>query len=245
MAQANYVSPSIRASGTTFAQLRAGGLAAMIARFISANAALSAKAAPTVSATGGGATGGLLEAGSYTFRLTEVTGFGEGPPSTASSSTSVSATNIPRVTMAALSTGASSRRLYIHDGTIERLYATGITTTTYDCAVALADSVVPTAFSPPAVDSSGANAIQGVLGQPIHGQMQEIWKAITDNLDGFTSGKPVSVEEIRSRHLKLAAALKTYATAMDEIGVLLAANPGTIGVATSPSGDKILRRTFS
>lgn len=244
MPQDNYVSPTIVASGTTFAQLQAGGLSAMVDKFIGTNVALSAKAAPTVSATGGGASGGLLAAATYTFRFTEVTGFGEGPVSATSSATVVGATNIPRVTMAALSAGASSRNLYIATGGAEVLYATGITTTTYDCAVAVASAADPAVTAPPTVDTSPATGAQEYLGQGRSKQFQRTWDAAARNLHNFLQGDPVNLNEVKLRHAKFAAVLKTLVAAMDEAGVLIAANHGTLTSVTNSAGNRVPRRTF-
>ncbi len=96
--------------------------------------------APTANATGGGATGGSLAAGTYLLSYTLVTAYGETLRSSQSSALVVGSTNIPRVTFPALPTGAVSRNLYIStDGGgagTQTLYASGITTTTYDMAIA-------------------------------------------------------------------------------------------------------------
>lgn len=96
--------------------------------------------APTHVATGGGASGGLLAAGDYLLAYTYVTALGETLRSSQSTSMTVGSTNIPRVTFPALPTGAVSRNLYITTpsggaGT-QTLYASGITTLTYDMAIA-------------------------------------------------------------------------------------------------------------
>ncbi len=95
---------------------------------------------PTATATGGGATGGLLAAGAYLLSYTYVTAHGQTLRSPDSASLVVSSTNIPRVTFPALPAGAVSRKLYIStdagNRASETLYASGITTLTYDMAIA-------------------------------------------------------------------------------------------------------------
>jgi len=101
--------------------------------------------APTVAATGGGAGGGSLAAGTYYIQYTFTGPFGEswGSASHAGAtpvSFTISAGNIPRVTLPALPTGATGIRIYLTAaggaaGT-ETLYASGITTTTYDMSAA-------------------------------------------------------------------------------------------------------------
>jgi hypothetical protein len=116
--------------------------------------------APTASATGGGATGGLLAAGDYLLSYTYVTALGETLRSNDSTTLTVGATNIPRVTFPALPTGAVSRKLYIStDGgnrASEKLYASGITALTYDMAIA-----APGITNPPSVSTAGLSYAVG------------------------------------------------------------------------------------
>lgn len=99
-------------------------------------------AAPTATATGGGATGGSLQAGDYFIRYSFTGPFGETWASDASAQLTVAATNIPRVTIPALPTGATSARIYLSptNGTADQctLYKTGVTTTTTDLTTAYA-----------------------------------------------------------------------------------------------------------
>lgn len=244
MAQDGYVTPTIRASGTTFTQLKAGGLAAMIDRMIAANPAIAAGAACTATATGGGASGGLLEAATYTLRYTYVNGFGESLPSTVSANLVVAATNIPRVTFAALPTGAGSRNLYVIAGSTTYLYATGITTTTFDMAVALASSSDLGRTAVPTVDTTAAAASQKYLGLPTAKNLQQLWDKAHQSVDNFVSGRPVNLTAIKHHTAQTAAVLKALATILDEAGVLIAANAGTLTTATNAAGDKVPVRTF-
>lgn len=113
-----------------------------------------ATTAPTATATGGGATGGSLAAGDYLLSYTYVTALGETLRSTDSATLTVGATNIPRVTFPALPTGAVSRKLYIStpsgNRASELLYASGITSLTYDMSIA-----APGVTSPPSVSTAG------------------------------------------------------------------------------------------
>lgn len=245
MAQDGYVTPTIRASGTTFSQLKAGGLAAMIDRLIAANPAIAAGAACTAAATGGGASGGLLEAATYTLRYTYVNGFGESLPSTVSADLVVSATNIPRVTFAALPTGAGSRNLYVIAGSRTYLYATGITTTTFDMAVALASSSDLGRSAVPTVDTSAAAASAKYLGLPPAKNLQRLWDKAHQSVDNFCSGRPVNLTALKLQNAQAAAAFKALATILDEAGVLISANAGTLTTATNAAGEKVPVRTFA
>ena len=92
--------------------------------------------APTVSATGGGIGGGSLQAGDYYVRYSFVGDFGETWASNASSVFTVSAGNIPRVTIPALPTGADSANIYLSptDGAATEctLYLSSVAPTTVD-----------------------------------------------------------------------------------------------------------------
>lgn len=97
--------------------------------------------APTVSVTGGGASGGSLVAGTYFVRYSFAGPFGETWASAAQTFTSASG-NIPRVTIPSLPTGATSAKIYLSPvgGTALQctLYASGITGTTHDLSSAYA-----------------------------------------------------------------------------------------------------------
>ena len=72
---------TLPASGTTWAQFQAGGLAAQLERLIAAIVAITPTTAPTVAATlssnAGGTVGGLLAPGVYYVNFTETNGIGE------------------------------------------------------------------------------------------------------------------------------------------------------------------------
>jgi hypothetical protein len=96
---------------------------------------------PTVNATGGGAAGGSLAAGTYRVSVVNVDAAGQESSDVVISATfTVSAGNIPRVTMPALASGVSSRKLFLTDTNAptasRKLYLTGNTTTTADLASA-------------------------------------------------------------------------------------------------------------
>ena len=130
--------------------------AAATAPIASLDIQMSPSVAATVAATGGGSSGGLLAAGTYTVSYTYIdtlTGYESAvqayPGATASTSTSftVSSGNKPRVTFNDVLPGTvASRNLYITNSTpTTYLYATGVTAATYDMVAALPGS--PT--SPP------------------------------------------------------------------------------------------------
>jgi len=122
----------------------------------------------TATATGGGASGGALPAGTYYIAYTWVNSWGETTIGTSrSAQLTVGATNIPRVTIPALPTNATSANIYVTDtggasGT-EKLYKTGVTTTTTDLALATYDGgAYAAADDPPTSNTTKAATIRGL-----------------------------------------------------------------------------------
>jgi hypothetical protein len=89
---------------------------------------------PTVNPTGGGASGGTLTPGTYFVFYTSVNAVGsQSPPSPSSSLFTVTAGNIPQVTLPPLSSGVTGYDLYLSDKTAQSgtgvLWLAGITST--------------------------------------------------------------------------------------------------------------------
>ncbi len=97
---------------------------------------------PVVDVLGGGATGGLLQAGTYYLKYTFTTAAGETTVSGESPQFTVAAAAIPTVTLQALPPGATGANIYLtaaSGGTgTETLYASGVTETVYRLATAQA-----------------------------------------------------------------------------------------------------------
>lgn len=240
-----YSPPAIRASGQTFTQLKAGGLVGQVEALITANATATAAptAAPTAAATGGGATGGLLAAGTYFIKFTETNGVGETTASPESTQLTVSATNIPRITFATLKTGNTARNLYLTaaggaSGT-EKLFAAGITATTYDVATAApASTVVPPTANTTAITADQVDRIRRTM----HGSTL---RRIQHDLGNWLSGLNIATADINQFLEDGGVALSILKTAIDEIGVLVVANAGTVASTTNAnSGLLETRRTW-
>lgn len=131
---------------------------------------------PTVNPTGGGAVGGLLQAGTYYAKYTFVNAQGESTPSPESAQFTVAAGNIPQVTLPALPANVTSINLYLtptNGGTgTEVQYTTGIVTTTVNCSTAVsqeppvASGAVGVLAAPtvtPTVNPTGGGAGGGAL----------------------------------------------------------------------------------
>src|SRR4051812_13890347 len=137
-----YTSPSITASGVNWSGLKSKGFSGHLDALQAAQPQPGTpNSAPTVAATatatGGGATGGLLAAGTYFFIVSETNGYGETTLGPESAQLTVASTNIPRVTFQTLKSGNTARNLYVGalggvTGGPYTLYARGITAGTYD-----------------------------------------------------------------------------------------------------------------
>ncbi len=116
-------------------------------------------AAPTVAATGGGSTGGNLQAGTYYLKYTDVNSTGETLASPETLQFTVVAGNIPEVTLPSLPGGVTSRNIYLTPtngiSNSETLYVTGVTGTTYDIQAPF----VLGGVAPPALNTTGVYAI--------------------------------------------------------------------------------------
>lgn len=247
-----YIAPTIKPSGTTFAQFQAAGATGQLERLIAANfSGTSAPTAPTVNATGGG-TGGSLAAGTYYVRVTETNGIGETLPSTEATFT-IGAGNIPELTFAALQSGNTARNVYVGTASgAETLYATGITASTYNLSAAQPTNSF--AVAPPTANSTGlvsvdsnaaitGNAKMQALRACERTKLQSVWDGLANTIDQFNRGEPGSfasmVAKLRDAHTVFAM----MAQLCDEMGTLIDTNPGTFhNVPTSIGGMKTVRQ---
>jgi hypothetical protein len=246
-----YTAPSITASGTTFAQLVAGGVSGHLERLITANLAASTapSAAATATATGGGSTGGSLAAGTYYFVFTELDGVGETTASPQGSQLTVAAGNIPQFSFPSLQAGNTARNLYLGaaggpSGGPYALYATGITTTTYNASAAAPSSTY--AVKPPTANSTGLTFVDAG-GQTINiplqliryaktNQLQKVWNYLHEVVNEFTRGEPVAFGAVMTKLRHAQTAFAMFSTLCSEVGTLIDANPGHFGTSQLPIG---------
>jgi len=136
----------------------------------------------TVNPTGGGASGGLLAAGNYYAAYTyidKLSGLESAVGTSESAQFTVGAGNKPRITFNdSLPSWAASRNVYLtlHGGASgsEVLYATGVTTATFDCTIDNAGSATPPAnnripsyiWAAAAIAASNANSIANTNNNP-------------------------------------------------------------------------------
>lgn len=248
-----YTAPTIVASGITFAQFQVGGASGHLEKLIAANlSATAAPSAPTLGATGGGASGGNLPAGTIYVKVTETNGIGETTPSDEVSVT-ISASNIPQVTFATLQTGNTARSVYVGTAAgAEVLYASGITAGTYNMSAAIPtnSSAVPV----PAVNTTGltnTNATTGVVGNKRlvnlraceKGRLQSVWDDLSRQINAFNRGEPMSFSDLRNKLRDAHTVFAAMTTLCAEMGTLIDSNPGTFkNVATGIGGMKTVRQ---
>ena len=253
-----YPSPNVPASGTTFAEFQAGGPAGHLQRLVAELLAGTANpSVPTISATGGGTTGGSLPTGTVYVRVTETNGIGETAPST---EVSVAITNpdVPQITFAALQAGNTARNVYVGMAAgAEVLYATGVTAATYDLAAAIPTNSY--AVAPPAVNSTalayptsaaaGAtveNAALQYLLAPNRSQtaMARPWADTLALVSNFNRGEPTPINSVVSKLRHAHTFYATIAQLFAEMGTLIDANPGHLTNTTNGIGEARVRRTW-
>lgn len=252
-----YAAPSITASGTTFAQFQAGGVSGHLEKLIAAQGAtLAPTVAHTWTATGGGSTLGLLAAGTYYSVVTETNGWGETTIGPESGQITVSAGNKPRITFAALKSGNTARNVYIGavNGTTGgpyKLYATGITASTYDLLVAAPTNSY--AVSAPLSNSTGVTYVdsRGVTHNDFLSFIRQLerdtgfraYKWLRDNITNFNQGNPVTFLSTIEKLHKVHAVFAVMSTLCSEMGTLIDSNPGTITNTTTTIGTSSMART--
>lgn len=229
MAQITYAPPSLVTSGTTFAQLLTGGLEIVLDNLIAANPAIAnPTTAPTVAVTGGGASGGNLAAAVYFVSYTWVDGAGETTAKESATSFTVAAGNIPRVTIPATPTGASGANIYLTAAggatLTETLYATGITTTTFDLSFAagIVGDLAPT------VNTTGAATVTTGLHRGRAWQLTALYNKSSQFVSQFISGQPVDFQASYQETSKVNYIWAFYQQCTKEILTLMAANPGSL-----------------
>jgi hypothetical protein len=262
-----YIGPTIPASGITFAQSQAAGASGHLEKLIAAMLAAYPTATPgtpTLTASGGGTTGGNLPAVPIFVKVTETNGIGETLAS-AEATVTPAAGNIPQVTFAALQAGATARNVYVGLASgAEVLYADGITTATYNLAAAIPTNSF--AVPAPVANSTGltttlpAGASQGA---PTFGpaptvvnnrlallrycktnQFQRVWDRFADAYRKWSQGEPIAftpaIEHVRDFQLVVA----TMNQLASEFGALVDANPGHIVTSLNSIGEARTQRVW-
>jgi len=244
----SYTAPTPVASGTTFAQFQAGGASGHLEKLIAAQGATSApSSAPTLAASGSGNT---LAAATYYVVITESNGFGETTQSPASASQVVSSGQQLTVAFPSLQPGNLSRNVYL--GTVSAgpftLYATGITTATYNCTV-----VAPTnsyAVNAPTINTTGLiytdangntnNKTLELIRSAKDGNFQDLYRFLRQTIEEFNSGQPTSWQGKMTKLRQAHAAIAILDKLCSEMGMLMDANAGTLYLA--PVGPGLQRQ---
>ncbi len=247
MAQENYVAPFITASGAAFADLVSGGIAGIVAKLVTANAAFADPASQaTVNVTGGGASGGLLPAGAYFVAYTYGDASGESKVGTSRSATfTVGATNIPTVTFNDTApTGAVFRNVYLTlaggaSGS-ETLYITRVPVGTATVNLPYAGPTYAGTVIP-ATNTTGAAHIIGRINAGFAQKMDLSWVRLSDLVRTYVEGDAVDFQghEMLLSHFDYLCAF--YKQLMKEVMTLVAANPGSLHGTAAGSHVKTVR----
>jgi hypothetical protein len=242
MAQDNAVVPNVLPSGTTWPQFKQGGLAVILANLAAANPPkANPGTAAVVNPTGGGASGGSLPAGTYYLCYVWVDPYGETLAGGESAAFTVAAGNIPQVTIPALPAGVSFANLFLSPpggaAGSEILYASGVTTTTFNLSFAPAP-VQPTE-SLPAANSTGLTGhalarvntlLSGAFTELVH---YDLSSRISQRLSGLPIQRRQWVVGLHTHHGTVA----TWRQVLAEACALFAANmPTGVSAVTDPRG---------
>jgi hypothetical protein len=248
----SYASPTVVASGTTFAQLQAGGVSAHLENLITAQAATAAPTvAPTLSESG---SGGTLPAATYYVCSTETNGWGETVAGPVSSGQAITLGQDLVITPPSLKTGNSARNYYVGTASIGPflLAATGQTGSTTTISAPLPSNSY--AVAPPKVNTTGLTYVDvnsnthnkrlELLRAAKDGNLEDVYRYLRQAVYDFLHGNPMTfsgaVMRIRDAHI----VFSMLATLCAEEGVLIDANPGTIGLHTDTIGLTSNKRTF-
>jgi hypothetical protein len=240
MSQDTYNAPSLVTSGTNWAAFQLGGITEILKNLIAANPAqANPTTQATVTATGGGSSGGNLPAGTYRGGYTWYDGAGETTMGTSESATfTISAGNIPQMTIPALPTGVCQANIYLTlaggaAGT-ETLYMTGVTGTTVNLSYAAGtDFMAP---APPASNTTGMATVQGDIGvgPNLPQRLGLKWVRLSDLVSQYISGNPVGFWAHRLAIGRLDYVMAAWKQATKEAQTLIAANPGTVSTTAGP-----------
>lgn len=249
MAQDTFTTPTITASGTTWTQYKAGGLAAVLANLITANAA---KTNPDTQATAAGSVAvGTLPAGTYYFSYTFVDAFGETTVGTSESAqfTGTGLAQLCTVTLPANPTGCHGKNLYVTptDGASgsEVLYASGITGTTFACNVTFPAKQSAVSGVPAANTTGAENHTQRINSLAVQGATEGTLKRLSEDLSGYLSGAGIPRQEILRRHMAWTGITKLWYTALNEIMTLIVANmPTAVSTSTTAIGFPVNKWTL-
>lgn len=240
-----YTSPSITASGTTFAQFQAGGASGHMEKLIAANSAatLAPTAAPTLAASGSGNT---LPAATYYVTVTETNGIGETTNgSQVSAGQAITSGQLLTVTFAALKSGNTARNVY--GGTASAgpftLVATGITASTLNITAPLPSNSY--AVNPPAINTTGLTTTKLQLLRYLEqNDAHKVWDHLRRAITNFNQGEPGTFQDLTIKLRDAHVVFSMVATLCAEAGTLLDANAGTLRMAAQPGGNRMLRRTW-
>ncbi len=247
-----YTKPNIIASGTTLAQLQAGGASGHLELLIAAQAATAAPTvAPTLSETG---SSGSLAATTYFAVITETNGIGETTASPAQvSGQAISGTEELVVTFPTLKTGNTARNTYVGTSSTGPFLLAASGTTASSVTI----SSLPTnsyAVQPPTANTTGLSFLNSksveeckaleLIRAAKDGNLEDVFRYYGRVIRAFIEGDPISfngtLEKLRHAH----TALAMLDTMCSEAGTLIDANAGTLGGSAAPIGIPTTVRTW-
>ena len=100
-------------------------------------------------------------------------------------------------------------------------------------------------FTAQLVRLANANSYPPAVRSLMLGDLGAARQGIAASVDAYLHGEPLSTADINAKMLAFSTALKAVLAGLEEINVLIDANPGTLKTVESPSRDHSrLKRTF-
>jgi hypothetical protein len=237
-----YTSPSITASGLTFAQFQAAGASGHLEALIAAQTGTAnPTVAPTLAASGSGST--LPVSAGYYCVVSESNGLGETLAGPVSAGQAITSGLDLVVTFPTLKAGNVSRNTYVGTNIAGpfALASTGVTaaTVTFTAPVPMA----PPGIQPPTVNTTGLTRKKLELLRSFKdGNADEFYLFLRSTITSFNTGQPVSFPEWMTKLHDAHTVLAILSTMVTEAGVLADANNGTLtSIATGIGARKPVR----
>jgi hypothetical protein len=227
-----YIPPVLPATGTTFSGLRANGLMGMLETLITVIESQTPTLAPTAAATlAASGSGGTLPAATYWSVFTETNFLGETPASPVSASQAITLGQNLVLTFPALQTNNTARKAYVGLASAGpfRLASSGITAGTLTISAPLPSNSF--AVQPPSGNGTGLSALKiSALRSIEDGNLQTTLRVLRSLVTSFIQGDAVPFDTFNVKLRDAAITFTALAQLCNEVGVLVDANPGTIGL---------------
>ncbi len=230
-------------------------VASILENLITQQASYYPTSSPSTTVTlSAGGTSNTLTSGTYYWVITETNGWGETTANPVSASQAVTTGQSLLVTFPSLQSKNIARNVYL--GTASAgpfsLYATGVTASSFACTSAAPSNSY--AVAPPTLNTTGLSYTDpngNVINYPYSlirsakdGNLEDVYRAIRNLARQFLQGEPVTFPGAVQKFRHYSAAIAVFNQLCTEIGTLLDANAGTLGLTSTGIGGEKQHRTW-